>query len=131
MQVPALSGKVAVVTGSSRGIGAAIVRLFAAHGARVVVHGREASATETVRKEIAARGATAISVLADVTKFAELESVRRRVEAELGAIDILVANAGGNLAMPGPVEETAEEAWRATIDANLTATFLTIKSFLP
>jgi 3-oxoacyl-[acyl-carrier protein] reductase len=57
--------------------------------------------------------------------------MRREIEAELGPVEILVANAGGNLSPPGGVEDVDESQWRATVDANLTATFLTIKSFLP
>jgi 3-oxoacyl-[acyl-carrier protein] reductase len=70
-------------------------------------------------------------VVADVTSFADLETMRRRIEDELGPVDVLVANAGGNQVRPGPVEQVSEEGWRATVDGNLTATFLTIKSFLP
>jgi len=51
--------------------------------------------------------------------------------AAVGPVDILVANAGGSFTMPGPIEDTSEEGWRASVDGNLTATFLTIKSFLP
>jgi 3-oxoacyl-[acyl-carrier protein] reductase len=57
--------------------------------------------------------------------------MRDEIEAVLGPVDILVANAGGSLVKPGPLEEVEEGLWRATVDANLTATFLTIKSFLP
>src|SRR6202163_2005554 len=49
----------------------------------------------------------------------------------MGPIDVLVANAGGSFTPPGPLEDTSEEGWRASVDGNLTATFLTIKSFLP
>jgi 3-oxoacyl-[acyl-carrier protein] reductase len=69
--------------------------------------------------------------VADVTKLAEVEAMRLQVEQELGPIDILVANAGGNLVPPGPLEEIDEAGWRASVDANLTATFLTLKSVLP
>lgn len=126
-----MTGQVALVTGSSRGIGAAIAKAFAARGAKVVVHGRDVAALSAVRSDIERAGGTAIEVVADVTRFAEIEDMRRRVEQELGPIDILVANAGGNTVMPGPVEDTSEEGWRSTIDGNLTATFLTIKSILP
>ena len=68
---------------------------------------------------------------ADLTKFCEIEDMRRQVERELGPIDILIANAGGNAAKPGPIEETSEAEWRAALDGNLTATFLTVKSVLP
>jgi 3-oxoacyl-[acyl-carrier protein] reductase len=127
----ALAGKVALVTGSSRGIGAAIARHFAREGARVAVHGRDHEAVAAVASGIEAAGGKAAQVMADLTRFAEVEIIRRQVEEQLGPIEILVANAGGSIAPPGPVEETSEEGWRATVDANLTATFLTIKSVLP
>src|SRR5258705_12581783 len=57
--------------------------------------------------------------------------MRRRIEDELGPVDILVANAGGNFAAPVPIEEIPEDSWRASVEGNLTATFLTLKSFLP
>src|SRR5712692_9159751 len=78
-----LSDKVALVTGSSRGIGAAIARLFAQHGARVVVHGRDTAALAAVRSDIESAGGTVTQVVADVTKFAEIEAMRRQVEHEL------------------------------------------------
>jgi 3-oxoacyl-[acyl-carrier protein] reductase len=126
-----LGGRVALVTGSSRGIGRSIATLFAEHGARVAIHGRDAGALADVRRDIERRGGQCIEVRSDVTKWAEIEAMRGRVEAELGPVDILVANAGASLTMPGPMELIAEESWRATVDANLTATFLTLKSFVP
>jgi 3-oxoacyl-[acyl-carrier protein] reductase len=129
--VDALRGRTALVTGSSRGIGAAIAALFAREEARVAVTGRDREALEAVRAGIAADGGTAVAVAADLTSLAEAERLREAVEAELGAVDVLVANAGGSPVPPGPVEELDEEGWRASVDVNLTATFLTIKSFLP
>ncbi|WP_019586708.1 SDR family NAD(P)-dependent oxidoreductase [Deinococcus apachensis] len=126
-----LNGKVALVTGSSRGIGAAIAREFARHGAGVVLHGRDEAALERVRADIAAAGGRAICVVADVTRFAEIEAMRRRAEADLGPVDILVANAGGSFTPPAPLEDISEEGWHAAVNGNLTATFLTLKSFLP
>jgi len=126
-----LDGKVALVTGSSRGIGAAIARRFARHGAKVAVHGRDAAALAAVHTEIEGMGGRAIQVTGDVTSFAAIEAMRHAIEQELGPIDILVANAGGNPVPPGPIEAISEEGWRAAVDANLTATFLTIKSVLP
>jgi 3-oxoacyl-[acyl-carrier protein] reductase len=125
-----LKGRVALVTGSSRGIGAAIARLFAESGARVAVHGRDTGAIGAVRAEIERARGQAIEVVADVTKLAEVEAMRRDVEERLGPVDILVANAGGSHTPPGPIEQTSEEGWRASIDANLTATFFCIKTFL-
>jgi 3-oxoacyl-[acyl-carrier protein] reductase len=126
-----LTDKVALVTGSSRGIGAAIARLFAAHGASVAVHGRDTTALALVRDEITRSGGRAIAVAGDVTCFADVERVRAQVEDQLGSIAIMVANAGGSLTPPGPVEATSAEDFRAVLDANLTASFLCIKSVLP
>lgn len=121
-----LEGRVALVTGSSRGIGAAIARLFAAEGARVVVHGRDAARVEEVRQSIGALG-----VLADLTDFDQVESMRTAIETEVGPVDVLVANAGGSLTPPALLEDIPIDGWKKTVDANLTATFLTLRSFLP
>jgi 3-oxoacyl-[acyl-carrier protein] reductase len=126
-----LEGKVALVTGSSRGIGAAIASLFAREGASVVVHGRDRAALSAVRAQIERDGGKALDVAGDVTRFDDIESMRQLIEQELGPVDILVANAAGGRAMPGPLEEITEEAWHSSVDGSLTATFLTIKSFLP
>ncbi|HEY8086485.1 MAG TPA: SDR family NAD(P)-dependent oxidoreductase [Polyangiaceae bacterium] len=126
-----LEGKVTWVTGSSRGIGAAIARQFASRGAKVILHGRDRAALAGVRSEIARDGGRAIEVVGDVTKFDSIEAMRHQIEETAGPIDILVANAGGSFTPPGPLEETSEEGWRASVDGNLTATFLTIKSVLP
>jgi 3-oxoacyl-[acyl-carrier protein] reductase len=126
-----LAGKVALVTGSSRGIGAATAGLFAAQGATVVVHGRDASAVDDVTARIVARGGKAIGVTADLTVFDQVETMRQRIEQEAGTVDILIANAGGNPTRPGNLEDLSESDWLSAIDMNLTATFLTIKSLLP
>ncbi len=127
----ALVDRVAVVTGSSRGIGAAIAMRFAEEGASVAVNGRDAAAIDTVCREILAAGGDACAVPADVTRFDEVEQMRLDVENRFGPVDVVVANAGGSPVRPGPVEDLSEDDWHASVDANLTATFLTIKSFLP
>jgi 3-oxoacyl-[acyl-carrier protein] reductase len=126
-----LVGKVALVTGSSRGIGAAVATALARQGARVVLHGRDTAALATVRGEIERSHGEAIALAADVTRFPQIEDLRKEIERQLGPVHVLVANAGGSSTRPGPLEEIPEEAWRASVDGNLTATFLTIKSFLP
>lgn len=125
------SDRVALVTGGSRGIGAAIARAFAERGAMVAVHGRDHTALASVIKEIESGGGRANPVSGDVTRWSDLEAIRQEVERTLGPVEILVANAGGSPTLPAPLEELTEEGWRASVDGNLTATFLTIKSFLP
>jgi 3-oxoacyl-[acyl-carrier protein] reductase len=126
-----LQGRVTLVTGSSRGIGAAIARRFAAAGASVVVHGRDPEAVATVQEQIATASGTVISVLADLTDFKQIEAMRATIEDELGPVELLIANAGGNPIPPGSIEDITAEGWQRSIDANLTTTFLTVKAFLP
>lgn len=127
-----LESKVALVTGSSRGIGAAIAREFARAGAKVAVHGRDTAAAESVRNDIERAGGHAASFLADLTRLEAIESMRLSIEERLGPVELLVANAGGNeFVPPGLIEDIDPAAWQSTIDANLTATFLTVKTFLP
>lgn len=127
-----LKDKVALVTGSSRGIGAAIAKRFAAAGAKVVLHGRDEQALAAVERSIAQANGRAIHVRADVTKLAELEALRLRAEEAFGPVDVLVANAGGNTVKPHlSLEEIPEDGFRASLDGNLVATFLTLKCFVP
>jgi 3-oxoacyl-[acyl-carrier protein] reductase len=126
-----LNGKVALVTGSSRGIGAAIAAGLAHRGAAVAVHGRDRQATDDVTAAIGRDGGKALAVTGDVTHLDQVEAMRGQIEEALGPVDILVANVGGNLTPPAPLEDIPETGWRATIDVNLLATFLTLKSFLP
>jgi 3-oxoacyl-[acyl-carrier protein] reductase len=125
-----LAGKVAVVTGGSRGIGAATAQALAANGVKVAVSGRDTAAIDVVVAEIQAKGDCAIGIAADCTDFSAVESLRQRVEKELGCVNLLVAFAGGSSIRPGPVEKVTEEDWRLVLDGNLTATFLAVKSFL-
>jgi 3-oxoacyl-[acyl-carrier protein] reductase len=127
---PDLAGKVAVVTGGSRGIGAATCRMLATNHARVVVSGRDREAIDGVVAGILEAGGQAIGVPADCTRFEAVERLRERTEREFGPADILVAFAGG-FGRYTPAHLISEEEWREVIDSNLTATFLTVKSFLP
>jgi 3-oxoacyl-[acyl-carrier protein] reductase len=126
-----LRGSVALVTGSSRGIGAAIAAELAHRGATVAVHGRDQAAVGQVAAAVRGHGGQVVAVTGDLTDFAQVQAVRAQVEAEAGPVDILVANAGGSPTPPAPLEEIPEDGWRAAVDGNLLTTFLTLKSFLP
>src|SRR5437773_504795 len=119
-----LSGKVALVTGGSSGIGRACAELMAAHGARVAInfHRNEAGA-EAARAEITKAGGSAIIIQADVTRSDEVESLIERTAAEFGAIDVMVNNAG-SLIERLKILELTEEYWDEVIDLNLKSAFL-------
>jgi 3-oxoacyl-[acyl-carrier protein] reductase len=126
-----LQDKVALVTGSSRGIGAAIAEVFARNGAYVVVHGRDAAAVAGVAGELERSGGKVMTAMAELTSYEEIEVMRDAIEARFGPLDVVVANAGGSTVRPGPLEDISEIDWRRSVDANLTATFLTLKAVLP
>ncbi|MEU7740875.1 glucose 1-dehydrogenase [Nonomuraea sp. NPDC049158] len=126
-----LKDRVALVTGSSRGIGAAIATTFAQAGARVVLHGRDEAALAAVQARVDDLGGEAISVTGDVTVATDLDRIREQILARYGHVDVLVVNAGSSDSRPMPIEDITEESWRADIDRNLTGTFLTVKCFLP
>ncbi len=126
-----LAGRVALVTGSSHGIGSTIAAGLAESGATVAVHGRDAAAASSVAEVLRERGARAVAVTGDVTSGADLTAIHDQVLESLGPVDVLVANAGGSHARPAPLEDIAEDDWQAAIDGNLLATFLTLRCFLP
>jgi 3-oxoacyl-[acyl-carrier protein] reductase len=130
MSEPDFTGRVAVVTGGSRGIGAGIAMALARRGAQVVVNGRDAAVLARVADAIRDQGGHALAVVADVTDEGALAELRAQAEAKFGPVSLLVANAGGG-GMPEPLAKMSAERWRATLEANLTSAFLTLKTFLP
>jgi 3-hydroxybutyrate dehydrogenase/3-oxoacyl-[acyl-carrier protein] reductase len=116
-----LTGKVAMVTGGTRGIGRAIAEAFLAEGAAIVINGRSAEKGEQALKEIDRPGTVAF-VQGDVTRKDELERVVDEAIRQFGHLDILVNNAGGSGGF-APVHELSDEAWQQALDWNLNATF--------
>jgi 3-oxoacyl-[acyl-carrier protein] reductase len=126
---PDLAGKVAVVTGGSRGIGAATAHALAANGVDVAIVGRDGAALSAVADGIRPAEARAIAVRADCTQEDDMRRLADTVAERLGAVDILAAFAGGN-GMPVPTIEETPDHWREVIDTDLTSTFLTVSAFL-
>ena len=125
-----LDGKVAIVTGGSRGIGACIARRLGADGAAVAVVARSAHArAEAVAKEIADAGGRAAAFQADVARVADCERLAAEAAGAFGTIDILVNNAG--IYRPLSIEETSEADWDAQIDINLKGSFFMVKAVVP
>jgi NAD(P)-dependent dehydrogenase (short-subunit alcohol dehydrogenase family) len=116
-----LAGRLAVVTGASRGIGAATAEELAAVGARVVLAARDRQALEAVARRIRETGGEATPVPTDVSKAKEVESLFAAVGAE-GSVAALVCAAG--VLTPAPVAETTTEIWEQTLAVNLTGSFL-------
>ena len=125
-----LSGKVAIVTGSSRGIGRAIAEAFAEAGARVYVVDVDDKAGEAVASGIRERGGRASFVACDVTDAASVEATFARIVGEAGRLDVLVNCAGGFWKQLS-VEETPEDEWDNVIDLNLKSIFLCAKAAIP
>jgi 2-hydroxycyclohexanecarboxyl-CoA dehydrogenase len=130
MTVPDLAGRVAIVTGGSRGIGRAIATALGRQGARVVVNYRQAELdAEAVVKQITSLGGDAIKVRSDVANEGDVRELLARAEASFGPIDILVNNAGWDIAAWFVETETA--FWKQVIDVNFTSVLLTCRYVLP
>jgi 3-oxoacyl-[acyl-carrier protein] reductase len=128
---PDLAGKVAVVTGGSKGIGAATSVLLGHNRARVAVCGRDPETIESVTAETRAAGAAqAVGLTADLTMPERVAGLRAEVQDALGPPELLFAFAGGFGART-PLLETQLEEWNHVIESNLTTTFLTLREFAP
>jgi 3-oxoacyl-[acyl-carrier protein] reductase len=124
-----LAGKVALVTGGSRGIGAAIARRFAAEGASVAItYARDVAAATTVTESIQASGGRAISIQADAADPIAARTAVETAVTTLGRLDILVNNAG--TAIPKLFAETTVEELNRMIDINLRGVFFTTQASL-
>ena len=124
MKLPnfSLEGKVALVTGGSRGIGRAIALTFADAGAKVVVSSRKLPDLEKVAEEVKAAGGKCLPVASHIAKLEESKNLVERVKAEFGRIDILVNNAGTN-PVQAPILDIEEWAWDVIMNVNLKGGF--------
>lgn len=126
---PGLAGRVAVVTGGGRGIGAEVARRLARAGAAVAVAARSEGEIEAVAAELRGAGERALAVPCDVTDEEAVADLARRVDAELGPVDLLVNNSG--IATSAPLARITLEEWNRILAVNATGTFLCTRAFLP
>ena len=124
-----LTGRTAVITGGSRGLGEAMARALAAAGAAIALVARDTNRLDAVRDSIAANGGTAEGFAADVTREDEVAAAARAIQKRFGSPQILINNAGINI-RKNLVDFTLEE-FRSVLDASLTSTFLMCRAFVP
>jgi NAD(P)-dependent dehydrogenase (short-subunit alcohol dehydrogenase family) len=117
-----LSGKIALITGASRGIGEAIAKLLAAHGAHIILTSRKLEGLLRVEGEIIQAGGTAESLVCHVGALPQIEELFSQVENRHGRLDILINNAGANPFF-GDVLSADEKVWDKTCDVNLKGCF--------
>lgn len=125
-----LEGQSALVTGAGSGIGRAAAVRLARAGAKVGALSRTREEVEETVRQIEAAGSEGLVLVADISRADELQAAIRSIAEEWGRLDIVFANAGIN-GLWAPIEELTPEAWRKTLDINLTGTFLTIKYAVP
>ena len=113
-----LSGQVALVTGASRGIGEAIARLLAQHGAHVIVSSRKLHDCEAVAQDIVAAGGRAEALACHVGRMEDIDAAFRHIRERHGRLDVLVNNAATN-PFYGHILDTTEQAYNKTVDVNL------------
>ncbi len=125
-----LTGKVAIVTGASSGIGRATAKLFAAEGSKVVAAARRQAELDRLIAEIKEAGGEAVALAGDVKDESLAKTLVETAVARFGGLDIAFNNAGIVGAM-GPLPEMTLDDWHATVDTNLTASFLGAKYQIP
>src|SRR5262245_1390373 len=124
-----LEGKVAVITGASKGLGKAMALALAGAGSRLALASRDQKQLEVVASEARKLGTEAETFVADVTDETQVQRLEREVVAKFGKVQILINNAGINIRKP--VTDFTLEEWRAVLDTNLTGVFLLCRAFVP
>ena len=131
MSEESLEGKVAIVTGSGKGIGRAIAEAYAKAGAKVCVTARTESQVNEVVEGINNSGGQAIAIPCDVTDMNAVQSMVDQTVEAFGGLDILFANAGGNTVWKTPTEDITPEQWQGCVDVNLTSAFYCSRAAIP
>lgn len=129
MKANGLKGRVAVVTGASRGLGKAMAVALAAEGTRVALVSRNEGDLDRVADEIAGDGGEAAVFVTDVAREDQVEKTKEKILARFGTVNILINNAG--LAVRRPVTELTVEEWRAVMETNVTSAYLMCHAFVP
>jgi NAD(P)-dependent dehydrogenase (short-subunit alcohol dehydrogenase family) len=124
-----LSGKVAVVTGASRGLGRAIALALAAAGADVAVAARAKADLEETAHQVQAHGVRALALTTDVAAYASVERLMTRTVSVLGRLDVVVNNAG--IARVAPLADASLEDWQAILDVNVSGVFYGCRAAAP
>jgi NAD(P)-dependent dehydrogenase (short-subunit alcohol dehydrogenase family) len=124
-----LSGRTAVITGASRGLGESMAKALSEAGAAVALVARDVKRLESVRDAIAERGGTAAVFVGDVTREQDVAAVARAVHERFGHPQILINNAGSNIRKP--LVDFSLEEFRSVVDSSLISTFLMCRAFVP
>jgi len=124
-----LTGRTALITGSSQGLGLALARGLGEAGAALVLNGRDPAKLEATAAALRAEGLTVATAAFDVTDGAAIASEVERIEREVAPIDILVNNVG--IHRRAPLAEMTEQQWREVLDTNLTSAFLVTRQIAP
>ena len=124
-----LTGKIALISGASKGLGKAMALALSAQGARIALVSRDREKLEGVKQEIEGAGGSAAVFLADVAREEDVKRLESEVSSQLGQVQILINNAGTNI-RKNLVDFSLEE-WRTVMDTNLTSVFLMCRAFVP
>lgn len=125
-----LRGKVAIVTGASRGIGAAAARLLAQEGAIVLMAARTKSELESTAADLCANGWKAVPIVTDVTRYADIDAIVRMCTREYGRLDILINNAA-TIEPIARIGDSDPEAWSKAADINYKGVYFGLRAAIP